>query len=246
MTGVEPDGLRAEAQRLRSAEPSRGIRGFDEAQTRTLLEGAATLLNAAASEQEVLRRELAQLRSETTDEAAGEEAIGKALLAATRAGEEIAAEARASAERITADAERRAAAILQHAKTAVEERERESLAAREKLETELSTARSTVARERAAAQIELERERARVIAEAEERAEAIVANARDEVEKLQSHAEQLRSLLADGRRRFVELAESALRELEGVEAKTSAGNGDLLEDLRTPNGEPSASRLAAD
>src|SRR5947209_20336907 len=109
---MEPERLRAEAKRFRSADPPRAMRGLDEDQTRTLLEKAAELLEAVASEQEVMQRELKELRSAAGDEMAGKEAIANALLAATRAGEEIAAAARASAERITAEAETRAAAIL--------------------------------------------------------------------------------------------------------------------------------------
>ena len=43
MTDMEPERLRAEAKRFRSADPPRAIRGFDEVQTRTLLERAAEL-----------------------------------------------------------------------------------------------------------------------------------------------------------------------------------------------------------
>src|SRR5437764_68295 len=130
MTDMEPERLRAEAKRFRSAGPPRAIRGFDEVQTRTLLERAAELLDAAASEQEAARQELDELRSAAGDEVAGKEAIANALLAATHAGEEIAAEARISAARITAEAETRAAAILGQAAAAAEERERECVQAR--------------------------------------------------------------------------------------------------------------------
>jgi cell division septum initiation protein DivIVA len=228
---MEPEALRAEAKRLRSAEPSRAIRGFDEGQTRELLEATAKLLDAAASERDAMRRELNQLLSETGEELAGKEAIGKALLAATRAGEEMAAEARVSAERITADAETRAAAILEQAEAAAGEREKESIATREELE-----------REKAAARLELDRERTRVLEEAREKAEAILADARREVEQLEGYGEQLRSLVLDSQRRFVELAQSALRQLEGVDGVADPSKpGDLLADLRAADGEPSAS-----
>jgi cell division septum initiation protein DivIVA len=225
MTAMEPQGLRAEAERLRSAEPARAIRGFDEEQTRKLLEAAAAQLDAAASEQEAMRRELDRLRSESRDEAAGKEAIGKALLAATRAGEEIAAEARASAERITAEAEARAAEILRQASAAAAEREREIVTARENLD----------------------RERTRALDEARERAEAILADARHEVERLEIYGDQLRSLVADSQRRFVELAESALGQLDGIDAeRRRSEHGDLLDDLRTASGRPSPSTAAGD
>ncbi|HEU5477033.1 MAG TPA: DivIVA domain-containing protein [Gaiellaceae bacterium] len=221
---MEPDGLRAEAKRFRSAEPSRVIRGFDEDQTRKLLEAAAELLDTAAGRQEAMQRELEQLRSEGGQEAAGMEAIGKALLAATRAGEEIAAEAHVSAERIRTEAETRAAAVLEQATAAAQERERESAARR----------------------LELERERTQVLRQAQEEADGILADARQEVEELQRYGEQLRSLVLDSRRRFVELAESALRHLEGVGADGGSQHGDLLDELRPAGGEPSAAPVPGD
>ena len=259
MTDMEPERLRAEAKRFRSADPPRAIRGFDEDQTRTLLERAAELLDAAASEQEAARQELDELRSAAGDEMAGKEAIANALLAATHAGEEIAAEARISAARITAEAETRAAAILGQAAAAAEERERESVAAREKLQIELAGAHAAVEEQNAATRVELERERERLehdqeawqellegertraLGEAQEKAATILADARHEVEQLQSYGERLRSLLTDSQRRFVEFAESALQQLERVDAGSASRHGDLLDDLRPVDGEPSAS-----
>jgi cell division septum initiation protein DivIVA len=249
---VDSSGLRAEAKRLQSAEPSRAIRGFDEGETRKLLWDAATLLEAAAEEREELQRELEQLRSAAGEEVAGKEAIGKALLAATRAGEEMAAEAQASAQRIKAEAEAHAASILEQARKASEEREREATEARTRLEAELAEARAGIEHENAAtrAQVErereqleqekeslrdvLERERARAVKEAQAKADEIVADARQEVERLQTYAHRLRSLLIDSQGAFVELAEAALRQLEDDDTmqKTGSGDGELLDDLR--------------
>lgn len=165
-----------------------------------------------------LEAQIASLESDVvTREDQGTDAIGKALLAATRAGEEIAAEARVSAERITTEAEAHAAAILEQATKAAEERERESLAAREKLEIEREL---------------LERERTQALAEAQERAETILADARRDAAQLQSYGEQLRSLLTDSRSRFVELAESALSQLETFDTKSRFRDSDLLDGLR--------------
>ena len=178
-----------------------------------------------AGELESTRRELEQLRSQHGDEVADEEAIGKALLAATRAGEEIAAEARSAAERITADAEARAGAILDQATAAAEERE-----------PELAEAR-----------LDLERVRARTLDEAQEEAERILANARQELERLESYAARLRSLLVDNQRRFAELAESALGQLEDVDAETgSSSPGNLVDDTRATGREPSVSAVTGE
>jgi cell division septum initiation protein DivIVA len=180
---------------------------------------------------EELEAQIASLESDVAARGEGTEAIGKALLAATRAGEEIAAEARVSAERITTEAEAHAAALLEQATKAAEERERESIAAREKLGIEREL---------------LDRERTRVLGEAQERAETILADARRDAEQLQAYRERLRSLLTDSRNRLVELAESALSQLEEFDAKGGFRRPDLLDDLRPPDGEPPSQQAKPD
>jgi cell division septum initiation protein DivIVA len=252
---VDLNGLRADAKRLRSAEPPRAIRGFDEGETRALLNVAAQLLDAAADEREQMQKELERLRVEAGDETAGKEAIGKALIAATRAGEEMAAEARASAERVKSEAEAEAAAILERATKAAEEREHDSVVTRARLEAEHAAARAEMEQEHAAKRSELEREherlaqaqeslrsvaereRTRALEEARAQADSIVAEARQEVERLRSYAERMRTLLTDSQRSFAEFAESALRSLEDPDSvpapvQTGSGNGELLDDLR--------------
>jgi cell division septum initiation protein DivIVA len=256
---VDLNGLRADAKRLRSAEPPRAIRGFDEAETRALLNVAAQRLEAAADEYEELQKELERLRVQAGDDTAGKEAIGKALIAATRAGEEIAAEARASAERIKSEAEAEAAAILEQAAKAAEAREHESVVTRARLEAEHAAARAGLEEEHAAKRAELERERERLaqereslhsvaelertraLEEAREQADSIVAEARQEADRLRGYAERMRSLLSDSQRSFVEFAESALRGLEDpdsvpapvqIPVQTGSGKGELLDDLR--------------
>ncbi|HJQ50059.1 MAG TPA: DivIVA domain-containing protein [Gaiellaceae bacterium] len=243
--------LRTEAKRLQSAEPSRAIRGFDERETRTLLGSAAKLLEAAAAEREDLERELEELRAKVGEEGAGKEAIGQALLAATRASEEMAAEARSSAERIKAEAEARAAAIVDAATKATEERQHETAAERARLEAELATARSAMEAENLTIRSELERERkqlaetqeslsgalererARALKEVQAQADTMVADARHEVARLEDYAEQLRSLLVEGQRSFVELADAALQQVESVRSeRPGPKDGELLADLR--------------
>jgi cell division septum initiation protein DivIVA len=264
---VDLSELRTEAKRLQSAEPSRGIRGFDERETRTLLSGAAKLLESAAEQQETLERELEELRAKVGEEGVGKEAIGKALVAATRASEEIAAEARSSAERIRAEAEAQAAAVLDAATKAADERERETAVERARLETELAAVRSGLEAENAGIRSELERERKqlaetqallsgalerereRAIKEAQAQADTIVADARREVARLEDYAEQLRSLLVEGQRSFVELAEAALQQVESVRSeRPGAGSEELLNALRPsePAEKQASSGIAGD
>ena len=264
---VDLSELRTEAKRLQSAEPSRAMRGFDERETRTLLGGAAKLLEAAAEKREELERELDELRAKVGEEGAGKEAIGKALIAATRASQEMAAEARSSAERIKAEAEVRAAAIVDAATKAAEERERETAAERARLEAELTTARSGMEAENEAIRSELERERKQVaevreslsgalerereraLKEAQAQADTMLADARHEVARLEDYAEQLRSLLVEGQRSFVELAEAALQQVESVRSeRPSPGSEELLNALRPaePAEQPAPSGIPRD
>jgi cell division septum initiation protein DivIVA len=249
---METGDLRAEAERLRSVEPSRAIRGFDEEQTRRLLDDAATLLEVLAGEHEKTQRECERLRSAAADQEAAKEAIGSALLTATRTGDEIAARARASAERIIAEAEARAATILEQAAAREEEDQRDRVTAQRKLEEELAAARAAVGEENAARQAELEHQRAQLVREQEAwregverertsmleearvRADDVVADARLEVERLQRHAQRLRSLLAESQRHFVDLAESALRQLDSIEARQSGSGDEVLLDVLQP------------
>jgi cell division septum initiation protein DivIVA len=267
MVPMDRRDLRAEAKRFRSAELPRAIRGFDEEQTRSLLTDAAKLLESAAEERETLGRELERLRSDAGKEVADKEAIGKALVAATRAAEEITAEARAIAERITTEAEVRAKAILGEAAAASEERELESLAARGRLESEIAAARAAAEEELAVTRADLERqrerleqeqqswrdvlehERSKMLADARAQADAAVADAQQEVERLQDHGDRLRALLADSQRQFVALAESALRQLGDVEAASSgSAGGELLDSLRPSRADetPAPSAVADD
>jgi cell division septum initiation protein DivIVA len=252
---MDVEDLHRQAEWLRTAEPPRALRGFEEEQTRKLLDDAAQLLKTAAREHEALQRELEKLRAAAGEDTAAKEAIGKALLVATRAGEEIVTEAEA-----------RAAAILEQAGAAAQERERESAVARESLDVEVAAAKAALEDERtsvraqleeenAAARAELEREKARldqergewqevlegerkrVLDEAEQQANAVVGSARLEVERLQADGERLRTLLAERQRHFVEIAQTALEQLQRLdEVVDGGGDGELLDDLLTPAG----------
>jgi cell division septum initiation protein DivIVA len=235
MGTMDAEDLHRKAEWLRSAEPSRALRGFDEEQTRKLLDDAAQLLKAAAREQEALQRELETVHSVAGEETAGKEAIGRALLVATQTGEDLVAEARASAEKITADAEVEAAAVLEQATAAASERERESVAARESVEAELAAARAALEQAQGEWQELLEAERKQVLEAAQVEADAIVGDARRDAEQLQGSAKRLQLLLADRQQRFVEIAQAALDQLEGLDEVVSRSDEvELLDDLRPP------------
>jgi cell division septum initiation protein DivIVA len=209
-------------QKLRGVELRRVVRGVDPGQVRELLDEAADLLAAVERERGALFGEVERLR-----EANDEEAIGKALLTATRAGEALVAEARVEATSLSAEAEAQASALLARVTAEAEKREKETLAARELFEQELTEARTTQAKELESARAD---------------ANAALATARDELAGLEGQAARLRSLVADMERRIVEIARGALDELETFDAATSeTSEVDLLTDLR-PAAEPSAVR----
>lgn len=212
---MSAEDLQQAVEKFRGVELRRAVRGVDAEQARELLTEAAELLAAAGREQGELRRELERIRA-----ANDESAIAKALLNATRAGEQVVAEAHEQAAKISADAEAQASELLEQVSAQAQKRERETATARKQFERELTATRK-------AHEKELESARAG--------ANAALANAREELERLEKHANQLRSLVGDLERRIVEIAEGALKELESFEAPDGSDTeADLLSDLRPP------------
>jgi cell division septum initiation protein DivIVA len=200
---------------LREVELRRSVRGVDAEQARQLLDEAADALASAVREQKQLRRELEKLQSNND-----EEAIAKALVAATRTAEEIVAEAREQAALITAEAETQKAAVAEQAAAAVEEREQAAAAAREQFEQETAAARKALEQEHESARAE---------------AEAALADARRELARIEQEEARLRALMSDTERRFVEIARTALDELEKLDTAVGSGDAaDLLRDLEVP------------
>lgn len=199
--------------KLRDVKLRDAVYGVDAAQVRVLLGEAADSLDNAMREQSELRNELERLQA-----ANDESAIGKALLAATQAGETLLAEAREKAASLNAEAEARASALLEQATRQAQKREQELRAARERLEQELVNAEQAHAKE-------LELGRAAV--------DAGLTEARRELVQLENKAGQLRSLVADMERRIVDTARQALQELEAFSASApKATETDMLADLR--------------
>jgi len=211
---MSAEDMQKTVDKLRTVELHRAVRGVDPDQVRKLLDEAADVLAAAGREQKELRRELERPR-----EGNDEEAVGKALLTATR-GEALMAEARETAASITAEAEAQASALLDQVTAQAETREQEIAAAREQLERELTATRDAFAKEHESARAE---------------AEAALAEARRELARLEKQATQLRSAVTDTQRRVVEVAQTALDELEtlGASARSTA-ESDLLAALRPP------------
>jgi cell division septum initiation protein DivIVA len=219
------EGLQEAVRELREVELRHAVRGIDEAQVRGLLDKAADWLADAAREQTELRDELERLQA-----ANGESAIGKALLAATRAGEALVAEAQEKAASLSIEAEAQASALLEQVKAQAEKREQETRAAREQFERGLADAKQAHAKELESAQAE---------------AEAALAAARRELGLLENKAGQLRSLVADMERRIVETARKALKDLEAFDASVSRPTGsDLLADLQPAAGGQADQRQA--
>jgi cell division septum initiation protein DivIVA len=206
------EAMQRAEQMLRTVELPRAVRGVDGEQARRLLDTAADHLAAAAREQSELLSELRRLH-----EVKDESAIGEAFLAATRAGDAVLAEAREAAASLVAEAEARAGTLLEQAKTQAEKREQETREAREQLEQELADIRTGHTKK-------LESVRAE--------SETALEAARQELQRLENHAAHLRSVVADLERRIVEVAESALKELDALGAPaTPAKSGDLLTTL---------------
>jgi cell division septum initiation protein DivIVA len=218
------EDLQTTLQKLRTVELRGAIRGVDAEQARALLNEAADSLEAAVRGQNELRRELERVRA-----ANDQDAVGGALLVATRTGERIVAEARQRAAAIIAEADAQASAVLEQIAAQTQKREQETVAAREQFERELTARRSTDAAEHESAQAE---------------DNTALADARRELARLEDEAERARSFVADTRRRAAQIIERALEELESP--KTAGGGevgGGMLRALRPAT---APSEVAAD
>jgi cell division septum initiation protein DivIVA len=215
---VSSEGIQETIRKLREVELRPAEQGLDPTQVQDLLDEAADTLATAARKQTGLRQELERLQA-----ANDESVIGKALLAATHAGEALLAEARQQATSLTSEAEAQAAALLEQVKAQAEKREQETKAAWEQVEQELTAAKQAHAKE-------LETARADT--------EAALADTRRELDLLEHKAAQLRSLVADMERRIVETVRKALKDLEAFDATARRKTeSDLLADLQpVPDG----------
>lgn len=213
--------------RLRDAELPRTRRGYGEEETRRLLAEAATVLEEAVRERDRLRRELQEARETGEDP----DAIGKALLTAVAAGEEVVTRANEQARTIVAEAEAAAAHLLAEARERAAEQEREAAERRRQLDAQLEELRVAAERERAAA----DAERERLLATARVEADDVVAAAAGRVTALEEQATRLRKLVDAEWQAMAALVREALDEVRELENKGGTGtSGDLVTDLVAP------------
>jgi cell division septum initiation protein DivIVA len=243
-------------RRLRAPDLPRGMRGFQEEATQDLMRKAAAALERVAGERDKLRTDLDAARASTgtADGGADAEAIGRALLTATSMSDQIVADAKEQAERRLGEAEEEARRVLAAAREESEELERGLEGARERLERELANERERLERQLASERSRLEREldelqretetrRERLEAErdellvgAKDAAERMLLEARSEVARLREEADGLDAFLDEKKRAFVDIARSALAQLDSLEIENgnSEQSDGLLRDLRRP------------
>jgi cell division septum initiation protein DivIVA len=211
-------------KRLRSPELARSLRGFDETDTRRLLEEAATALKVVYEERDRLRKEAHVAALNAAAEAPDIEAIGRALITATATGEQIVADAQERAEHLVAQAAAEADAIRA-----------EAVEAREQSERETADERAALEREREEEQRRLVADRHEALGSARAEADRLIAQARAEVQRLRREAEEIAAFMESKRSTFVEMAGMALEELERMERRPGS-DSDLepLDELAKP------------
>lgn len=238
---------------IREAALPRGLRGFDEAATRRLLGQVADTVQTLLSERDRLERAAHDAQARPVADQEDPTAIGNALLAAQRAGEELLHQAREAAERITAEARQEGEQLLEQARQSaaelerrLEERRGELEREHERLRQELDELRTTVEAERRAG-----------IARARAEADELTAHSQQRLEALRREEEGLRASIDDRRRQFVEMLQSALdqvgRRHEMADGPSGPSEGELAEilasragDVRNEDGAAGADGSAAD
>jgi len=102
-------------------EFSNAVRGYNKAQVRDFLDGAAEALEALARENQTLKGELAKRDEVITELRAGEGELRRAVVSAERLGSELKARAQEDAERVLQDARGERAVILRDAELQLRE-----------------------------------------------------------------------------------------------------------------------------
>jgi cell division septum initiation protein DivIVA len=221
---------------IRNATLPRSLRGFDEDATRRLLGEVAAVVESLIAERDNLRRHVESLQAAPTfPEAAAAtseadespEALGKAILAAKHAGEELIETAQQEATRILADAAAEADRLAQQARASMEDVERELARERAELDREREDHRWKVGEW--SAKVEAEREEAMTRARSE--AEAVLATQEQILGGLRREEEKIRVLISEKRTQFAAMLQVAIAELEPLEAG-EPGDGDLPDALR--------------
>jgi cell division septum initiation protein DivIVA len=217
---------------IRNAALPRSLRGFDEQATRRLLGEVAAAVESLTAERDNLRRHVESLQAAptvpdaaaATSEAESPEALGKAILAAKHAGEELIDTAQQEANRILADAVGEADRLAEQARVSKEDVERQLAGRRAELDREREDHQRNVAEW--SARVEAEREEA--MARARYEAAAVLATQEQILAGLRQEEGEIRLLISEKRRQFAAMLQVAIDELEPLEA----GDDDLPDALR--------------
>lgn len=208
-------------EQIRDASLPKSLRGFDETATRELLADVAATVKQLTSERDELRRQLDETSSPSAD-SVDPLAIGNALLTAQRAGEALVAEAQEAAARIAADAQEKADGLVEQARRTAAEIEQQHGERRAELEREHDRLRDELGGLQASVDAERRMALARVQAEADEQA----ARVQERLNALNLEEATLRQFIDDRRRRFVEMLESTLGEVDRLQDVVLAEDGE--------------------
>ena len=201
---------------IREASLPKGLRGFDEAATRKFLAAVAETVQTLIDQRDKLQESLAELNEQRPADREDPAAIGNVLLAAQRAGEELVAHARATAGQITAEAREASERELEEARRSLAEAERQIEERREAYELEHTRLRDELDELRA----NLEAERRGVIDDARAEAARVAAESRERLDALQREAQALSEVIAERRREFADMLQSALERI-GVQERAA-------------------------
>jgi cell division septum initiation protein DivIVA len=210
MALVDMLGPAGDPAKIRDAELPRSFRGFDETATRKLLNEVADVVHSLTTEREQLRRQVESLQAAGGPDIQSPEAIGNAILAAKRAGEELIAEAKEEAALLLSKSMAEAERLTDEARTAAAEAMREL----DDQRAQIAQSREQLERQVVGWEEQVAGERDRLMAEARTEAQAILSASEQRLVDLRDEEEKLRRLMREQHSQVVELLRSALRKLE--------------------------------
>jgi cell division septum initiation protein DivIVA len=217
---METLGSASDPARIREAELPKSFRGFDETATRKLLNEVADVVRSLTTERDQLRRQVESLQAAGGTDSQSPEAIGNAILAAERAGEELIAEAKEEAALLLSKSMAEAKRLTDQALTAAAEATREL----DEQRAQIAQDREQLDRQVVGWEEQVAVERDRLMAEAGAEAQAILAGSEQRLVDLRDEETQLRRRMLEQHNQAVELLRSALRELEPLGATSDTGD----------------------
>jgi cell division septum initiation protein DivIVA len=191
---------------IREVSLPKSLRGFDETATRQFLTDVAETVQKLMDERDTLQRSLGEARDGARVDLEDPTTIGNVLIAAQRAGEELVAHARITAEEITAGAEEASERLLEETRRVTADAKHELDERREAWKHEHARLQDEIQAGRA----DLEAERQRILSEAHAEAAELLAHGRDRLDALVQEEQTMRELVADRRKEFAEMLQSAL------------------------------------